>query len=99
MTDPTEPPAPASFPPDLEALHASARADLDAASTADPSDYPAWCRRIAAARSALADIYRLAAGHLPARSLTWRALQDAALLCDAHRVRLISEAINNPKGR
>lgn len=97
MTDPTNPPGP--FPPDLEELHTAARADLDAARTADPTDYPAWCRRVAAARSALADIYRLAAGHVPAHSLAWRALQDAALLCDSHRVRLISEAINNPKGR
>jgi hypothetical protein len=90
MNAPNTPPV--MFPADLETLAAQARADLDAARNADPADFPAWCRRIAAARRVLAEVYSTARDLTEQGSLTWWALRDAMQLCDAHAVRLISQA-------
>jgi hypothetical protein len=88
----TTPTAPVLFPPELETLAGHARADLDAARSADPADFPAWCRRIAAARRVLAEVYATARSHTETGSLTWWALYDAIRLCDAHVARLIAQA-------
>jgi hypothetical protein len=90
MSTPDTPPV--AFPADLETLAAQARADLDAARNADPADFPAWCRRIAAARRVLAEVYNTARQHTELGSLTWWALHDAIRLCDAHVTRLIAQA-------
>jgi hypothetical protein len=86
------PDTPALFAPDLETLAAQARADLDAARNADPADFPAWCRRIAAARRALAEVYGTARSQTKPGSLACWALYDAMRMCDAHAVRLVSQA-------
>ncbi|MFC0546636.1 hypothetical protein [Kutzneria chonburiensis] len=84
--------SPLLFPAELETLAAQARADLDAAGIADPADFPAWCRRIAAARRALAEVYGIARRHTETGSLAWWALHDAMRHSDAHAVRLIAQA-------
>jgi hypothetical protein len=90
MSTPNTPPV--LFPAELETLAAQARADLDAARNADPADFPAWCRRIAAARRVLAEVYATARNHTASGSLASWALYDAIRLCDAHVTRLIAQA-------
>ncbi|EWM14614.1 hypothetical protein [Kutzneria sp. 744] len=90
MSNPDTPPM--AFPAELETLAAQARADLDIARNADPADFPAWCRRIAAARRVLAEVYSTARQHTEPGSLASWALYDATRLCDAHAVRLIAQA-------
>ena len=86
------------FSAELEATYAAARADLDAAATSDPTDRPAWCRRMAEARRTLANLYQLAMTDVPTHSLAWWALHDAAQLCESHINHLLAQARHTPKG-
>jgi hypothetical protein len=92
-------PAASPFSAELEALHTAARADLDAAATSHPTNRAAWRAQVADARRTLANIYRLAMDDVPAHSLTWHALREAAQRCDAHVNRLLDHPANSTTER
>ncbi|MEV6604721.1 hypothetical protein [Kutzneria sp. NPDC051319] len=69
---------------DLEAAFTAARATALAAIGDDDSDYPAWCRQVAAARRVTAEVYAAARDSLPTGGLLWHAVNEAA---DAQRDR------------
>ena len=69
---------------DLEAAFTAARTTVLAAIGDNDSDYPAWCRQVAAGRRALAEVYDTARDSLPPGRLLWHAVKEAA---DAQRDR------------
>jgi hypothetical protein len=69
---------------DLEAAFATAWSTVVDAVDNDSSDFAGWCRQVAAARRALAEVYATARDALPTSDLIWQALTDAQ---DAQRDR------------
>jgi hypothetical protein len=76
--------APITIPRDLQAAFGAAWSTVVDAVGNDTSDFPAWCRQVAAARRALAEVYATASDALPTHDLIWHALTDAQ---DAQRDR------------
>lgn len=62
---------------DLEAAFAAARLCYLDAVGSTRSDYPLWCRQIAAGRRAMAEIYATARDSVPIDGLLWHAFNDA----------------------